>query len=106
MSEFANVARLNDIPVRRSRLVKVNDMDIALWNVDGCIYAINNVCPHQHFSMLHEGTLEGLYVTCPMHGHAFSLKDGSPKGNDGRAKIYEVKVEKDNVFLKLDSLGD
>ncbi len=102
MNEFVKVARLNEVPAGRSRLVRVRDTDVALWNADGCIYAINNICPHQHFSMLHEGILEGLYVTCPMHGHSFSLKDGSPKGNDGRAKTYEVKVERDEIYLKVD----
>ncbi len=106
MSEFIKIARLSEVPVKRSRLVKVNDLDIALWNVDGCIYAINNICPHQHFSMLHQGTLEGTYVTCPMHGHSFSLKDGTSKDNDGRAKTYEVKVDQDSILLKLDPADD
>jgi nitrite reductase/ring-hydroxylating ferredoxin subunit len=49
--------------------------------------------------MLHEGTLEGMFVTCPMHGWTFCLADGMPKTGNGRAKIYQVKVEGENVLV-------
>lgn len=99
--EFVRVARNSDIPEHRSKLVKIEDEEIALWRVDGKLYAINNVCPHQHFSMLHQGTLEGNYVTCPMHGWSFCLEDGVAKSGSGKAKVYEVKIEGENVFVKL-----
>ncbi len=98
--EFVKVARTSDLHERRGTLVHVENEAIALWRVDGKVYAINNVCPHQHFSMLHQGTLDGLYLTCPMHGWAFCLEDGQPKVGSGKAKVYEVRVEGENVFVE------
>lgn len=99
--DFVKVARFSEIGERRSRLVKLEGEEIALWRVDGKIYAINNVCPHQHFSMLHQGTLDGVYLTCPMHGWAFSLEDGVPRTGNGKARTYQVKLEGDDVYVEM-----
>lgn len=101
--EFAKVARVSEISEKRGRLVNLEGEEIALWRVEGKIYAINNVCPHQHFSMLHQGTLDGTYLTCPMHGWTFSLENGIPKTGNGRAKVYQVKVEGDDVLVEIPS---
>lgn len=98
--EFVKVARASDLHDRRGTLVHIDGEAIALWRINGKIYAINNVCPHQHFSMLHQGTLDGVYLTCPMHGWTFSLEDGQPKFGNGRAKTYRVKVEGEYVYVE------
>jgi nitrite reductase (NADH) small subunit len=98
--EFVKVARTSDLHDQRGTLVYLEGEAIALWRINGKIYAINNVCPHQHFSMLHQGTLDGVYVTCPMHGWTFSLEDGQPKFGNGRAKTYQVKVEGEYVLVE------
>ena len=98
--EFVKVARTSDLHDRRGTLVHLDGEEIALWRVEGKLYAINNVCPHQHFSMLHQGALDGVYVTCPMHGWTFSLEDGQPRFGNGRAKTYQVKVEGEHVFVE------
>lgn len=98
--EFVKVVRRSDLRNRRAILVRIEGEEIALWSVDGTIYAINNVCPHQHFSMLHQGSLDGIHLTCPMHGWTFSLADGRPVTGNGRAKTYQVKVEGDDVFVE------
>jgi len=99
--EFVRVARNSDVPERRSKLVKIEGEEVALWRVDGRIYAINNVCPHQHFSMLHQGTLDGIHLTCPMHGWSFCLEDGTPKTGNGKARVYRVKEEGDGIFVEV-----
>lgn len=100
MIEFVPVARVSDLFQNRGRLVRVEGEEIALWRIDGKIYAINNACPHQHFSMLHQGTLDGIYVTCPMHGWSFSLEDGRARSGNGRAKTYRVKVVGGEVHIE------
>lgn len=101
--DFVKVARVSEISEKRGMLIKLEGEEVALWCVDGRIYAINNVCPHQHFSMLHQGTLDGLYLTCPMHGWTFSLEDGMPRTGNGRARTYQVKVEGDDVLVEIPS---
>ncbi len=97
--QYVRVASLNEIPEGRSKLVNVDGDDIAVWRIGGKCYAINNVCPHQHFSKLNEGTLDGLYLTCPMHGWTFNLEDGRPKTGSGLAKVYRVRIENGEVLV-------
>ena len=98
--EFVKVACVSDIPERRSRLVHVEGEEIALWRVDGRIYAINNICPHQHTPALHQGTLDGIKLSCPMHGWTFSLETGVATFGNGKARIYNVKVVGENVYVE------
>jgi nitrite reductase/ring-hydroxylating ferredoxin subunit len=98
--EFVNIARISDIANNQCKLVCVDGVEIAVWNVEGRFFAINNVCPHQHFSSLHQGTLDGLFVTCPMHGWSFNLEDGRPGFGNGCARTYRVKILGKDVLVE------
>jgi len=98
--EFVRVARTSEIPEGKCRLIHLENEQIALWRLKGHIYAINNICPHQHIAALHQGTLEGLCVTCPMHGWTFSLETGVATFGNGRAQTYHVRVEGENVLVE------
>ncbi len=100
--EFVKVAKMSEVPERGAKLIRMNDNDIAVFKVEGKLYAINNVCAHQHFSALHKGVLSGLQVTCPMHGWTYSLETGKAVSGDGRVRTYQVKVEGENVFLQVE----
>lgn len=97
--EFVKVAKTSEVFEKKAKLIRLGDEDIALWHVDGKFYAINNVCAHQHFSALHQGELDGLKVTCPMHGWTYSLETGKAVSGDGCVKTYQVKVEGEFVWI-------
>ncbi len=97
---FVRVARLADIPERRGFWVLVAGEEIALWKVDGTVYAVNNLCPHQHASAMHAGHLVGLTLTCPMHGWTFSLRDGKEERGLGRLKVHQVLVDGEDVCIE------
>jgi nitrite reductase/ring-hydroxylating ferredoxin subunit len=99
-AEFVKVAGVSELSDRKGKKVLVGDEEIALWRANGNIYAVNNVCPHQHFSVLHEATLEGIMLTCPMHGWTYSLETGMATSGSGRIKKYRVKVEGEVVFVE------
>jgi NAD(P)H-dependent nitrite reductase small subunit len=95
------VARLSDIAEGKSARVKLGDDEIALWRVRGKLYAIGNVCSHQHFSELHRGILSGLTVACPMHGWTYSLETGMALSGSGKVRTYKVNVKGDDVYIEL-----
>jgi nitrite reductase/ring-hydroxylating ferredoxin subunit len=97
---FVRVARLSDIAEGKSARVRLGDDEIALWHVRGKLYAIGNVCSHQHFSELHNGILSGLSVVCPMHGWTYSLETGIALSGSGRVATYKVNVERDDVYIE------
>lgn len=101
MNEFVIAARLSELNERQGTFIRIEGEEIALFKIDGTIYAINNVCAHQHFSMLHQGELNGLEITCPMHGWTYSLETGKAIEGSGCVKTYEVKVVGESVLLRL-----
>jgi naphthalene 1,2-dioxygenase ferredoxin component len=77
--------------------------DIALYNVEGRIYATDNICTHGH-ARLCEGFLEGHEIECPLHQGRFDVRDGAPTCAPVTEAIrsYPVKIEGGRVFLSLE----
>jgi nitrite reductase (NADH) small subunit len=75
MAEFVPVASLDEMPPGSRKLVVVGNREIALFNVAGTFFAIENTCPHQGGPLV-EGWLEGTIVTCPWHAWCFDLRNG------------------------------
>ena len=74
---------------------------IALFNIEGRFFAINNVCPHRG-GPLAEGSLEGPVVTCPWHGWQFDVSTGTCRtAPDFTCEKFEVRLEGDEIFVGL-----
>lgn len=98
---FIPVAKIDDIPPGSALLVEMKKRDIALFRIDGAVYATSDVCPHQGAS-LSTGTLNGEKIVCPWHQWCFNVKDGSsPLNPKLRIKTYEVKQEGDQILVAI-----
>ena len=75
MSDFIKVAETSEIPVGRVKVVVVGDKRIALCNVDGEFFAIDDLCTHDGGS-LDQGELAGDVIECPRHGARFNVRTG------------------------------
>ena len=56
--------------------VQADGRQVLLYRHDGTLYALDNLCSHAA-GLLSRGDVEGLTVTCPLHGSRYSLADGS-----------------------------
>jgi len=73
---FVRVARGDDIPSGRGRLVEAGAHTLAVFNGgDGRFYAVSALCPHED-GPLADGWIEGDAVVCPWHGFDFDLATG------------------------------
>lgn len=101
MAEFVRVASTDDVKPGNGIVAETNGKALALFNIDGTIYAIDNTCVHRG-GPLGEGELEGEVVTCPWHGWQFNVKTGGCVNNPA-AKIdtYQVKVEGTDINVLL-----
>lgn len=94
------MANVEDIPIGKGIVVIIHDgTEIALFNVNGNIFAIDNTCPHMG-GPLGEGDLEGCVVTCPWHGWQFDVKTGNclnMPGDDARA--IPIEIRGNEIFL-------
>lgn len=102
MPNFVKVASASDLKPGEGKVVNVNDTDVALFNVNGEFYAINNTCLHKG-GPLGEGFLEDDVVTCPWHGWRYNVKTGANAViPSAKVAAYKVKVENGNVLVSLE----
>ena len=69
MAEFVKVATLRELPPGSAKAVEIGGKAVALYNVDGTVFATANTCAHRG-GPLGEGELEGGVITCPWHSLA------------------------------------
>jgi nitrite reductase (NADH) small subunit len=101
MADFIPVAKKKDVIPGEGKIVEVKGTQIALFNIDGTIYATSNVCAHLE-GPVGEGPLDGSIITCPWHGWRFNVKTGiSPDNPNAKIKIYEVKEKDDQVLVEV-----
>jgi nitrite reductase/ring-hydroxylating ferredoxin subunit len=101
MSDFVTVARTEDIPPGTGRTIDVNGVWIALFNVNGSFFAVDNTCPHAG-GPIGEGKLAGDIVTCPWHGWQFNVRTGERDGNPNfTVGCFAVRVQDGHVQITL-----
>ena len=92
MGKLFKVASTKDLAAGSAMSVEVEGRRVALFNVDGTYYAIDDTCTHRG-GPLSEGSVEGDEVECPWHGAHFNIKSGqatTPPAAEGVAtyKVY------------------
>jgi 3-phenylpropionate/trans-cinnamate dioxygenase ferredoxin subunit len=103
VATLVEVAKLDDVPVGKIKVVEVNDKRVALCNYDGKIYAIDDECTHDR-GPLDQGELIGREVECPRHGARFDIETGRPTRLPAvrPVKTYNVVVNGDTIALEVD----
>jgi 3-phenylpropionate/trans-cinnamate dioxygenase ferredoxin subunit len=103
MDEFFEVAKVNEIPPGGKKLVEVDGYPVALFNVNGEFYAIEDVCTHDG-GPLAEGELDGNEIECPRHGARFNVCTGAALCMPAIEPVecYEVKVEGDAILVSAE----
>ncbi|WP_068084578.1 nitrite reductase small subunit NirD [Polycladidibacter stylochi] len=90
---WLEIGRLEDIPVRGARKVKLGSVTIAVFrSANDKVFALEDSCPH-NAGPLSEGIVHDDCVTCPLHNWVISLSSGEAQGADqGAVSRYPVEV--------------
>ena len=110
------VGPIADLPPGTRKIVKLGGREIGVFNIDGELYALRNICPHRG-APLCEGRLRPLMISsthyhldreredeilkCPWHQWEFDIKTGEALYDDLRVKTYRVVQEEDEVVVYL-----
>ena len=97
MAEFVKVASMDEIAPDHARLVNIKGKEIALFNIEGTFFALENACTHEE-GPLAEGEIEGHEVTCPWHGLA---TDDYLTGNFGQQRLPPPQPRINELPLSL-----
>jgi len=99
MPNFIRVAKTNEVPPGAVREFHADGKVVAVFNVSGKLYAIDNTCLHRG-GPLGQGVLEGEVVTCPWHGWQYNVTSGESVFNEAiKVQTYEVKIEGEDIFV-------
>jgi 3-phenylpropionate/trans-cinnamate dioxygenase ferredoxin subunit len=99
--ELVKVAHVSEIEPGKRKLVNLEDVIVAIFNIDGNFYCIEDVCTHDGGPVA-EGDLEGFKIACPRHGALFDVRDGSVLSMPAVVPVptYEVKIMNDEIWVE------
>lgn len=86
----------------KGKLIRAKGKEIALFNIDGVFYAIDNRCPHSTGPLV-QGRLFGATLTCPWHGAQFEVTTGRRLSGPAERDVvtYPVHVENDAILIEI-----
>lgn len=102
MSEFIKVATVDEIPVSGSKLVEIDYVRVALFNLNGEIYAIEDTCTHDGGPLVEGSVVNNCEVMCPRHGARFDIRTGAALSFPAfePTNTYAVQVKDNEVWIE------
>jgi len=101
MSRRVFIGPAADVPIGEGRVVEAEGKTLALFNVDGAFYALENACAHRG-GPLGEGDLDGAVVVCPWHAWRWHVKTGANANNPAvKMPCFPVSLDDGRVFVEL-----
>lgn len=98
--EFVKVAEVTELAPGEMKVVEWGEDQVLLVNLDGSMYACDNVCTHAG-APLNEGSLEGELVECPLHGSVFNVTNGEVVGPpaEDELRVFQVRVDGQDILV-------
>ncbi len=103
LGDWTRVCELPDLSPGAHQVVDADGTDVAVFNIDGEILAIEDVCTHDG-EQLTGGPLDGCEIVCPRHGARFCLRSGealTPPAYEAAA-VFPVRIEDGVIYVRDD----
>ena len=99
---FVKVGKIQDVPPGSAKVYEVNGRAIAVCNVGGDLFAVDDVCTHDEGS-LDQGFLDAFEIECPRHGARFDVRTGEVTALPASLPIdtFEVRVQDDDIEIDV-----
>ena len=98
---MVKVCHVNDLPEKSAKVVMVHDTPIAVFNVEGKIFAWDNRCPHRGAS-LGDGYITATTVQCKFHLWEFDIKKECAVANKTiKLKSFPIAIKGQDIFLDI-----
>ena len=100
-AEFVSIATVDDLKPGQRMVAELGRHWVAIFNVDGTYYAIDDVCTHDD-GPLADGELKGCIIECPRHGATFDIRTGKVLTPPALVDVqsYEVQIVGENIQVK------
>ncbi len=103
MPVLTKVAELKDIKPGGKMVVDADGIAVALYNVEGSIYATDDICTHDG-GPLADGEVQGYEIICPRHGARFDVRTGKALCMPAFTPVntYKVKVQGNDIYIEME----
>lgn len=100
---WETLARASDVPTGKVLVFPIGERRVAVCNVDGQLYAIDDVCTHDG-GPLDQGELEGCEIECPRHGARFDVRTGRVTRLPAITPIatYPLRLDGDHILVDVE----
>ena len=102
MDNWNNVGTRDQVDADQPLAASVGDTKIGVYDVEGQLYAIEDICPHAH-AKLSEGFADGCEIECPLHNAVFDVTTGKHlRGEPCRdVKTFPVRLEGQDILIQV-----
>ncbi len=100
MADWTDVAKTDDFPPGSYRTVEIDDVQVAVFNLDGNYHAIEDVCTHD-YGCLTGGDWEGEQIVCPRHGARFNIKTGEALTPPAYEAVATLPVRVEDAMVQV-----
>ena len=102
MADFVRIAGVDELKPGDRKVAEIEGLFIAVFNVGGQFYAIEDVCTHDDGPVA-EGDLDGYEIECPRHGARFDIRDGHVLSFPAIVPVqtFPVRVEGDDILVDI-----
>lgn len=98
---YLKVCKILALPKKGGKNIYFDEeTQVAIFNTGGKLFAISNICPHQHSAVMFTGFVEEETITCPLHGWIYSMESGKALGGGAKLKTYKVFEESGEIYIE------
>ena len=103
MANVVSVCKVTELPTGSMRTYTVAGKKIALANVNGEFFAVDDTCSHEQCSLGSEGALDGNVIICGCHGGQFDVTSGAVVAPPAPREVssYRTEVRDGKVFIQI-----
>jgi nitrite reductase/ring-hydroxylating ferredoxin subunit len=92
--------RGDDIAEAAAKLVRIKGEEMAVFKMNGKLYGVQNICPHEG-GQLCRGWIDGGEVVCPLHGYKFDLQTGACSTDPSlKVKVFRLVAQGEQVTVE------
>ncbi len=102
MTEFVKVATLDEVPAGGRKMVEIGMFQILIFNIEGEIYALEDMCTHDGGPLGYSDLINGCEVQCPRHGARFDVRTGAALCMPAfqPVPVYETRIEGNDILIE------
>lgn len=100
MADWTDVASEGEIELGKCKIVDIDDVLIAVYNLGDKYFAIEDICTHDG-GELASGEVEGDEVICPRHGARFCIRNGNALTAPAYEDVYCFPLQIENGVIQV-----